>query len=59
MKKHKVIAVWHEESSTEFDPIYAETPQQAEAIALQMLMDRRRDFDKMKGLRFQALNTTR
>ena len=59
MQKYKVVMAWLKDDGAEFDPIYAEDSKQAEAIALAMLKDNRRDFEEMKELRACAMNTTK
>lgn len=59
MNKYKVTFSYHKEEGAEYESIYAETPQQAEEIATQMLKDRRRDFEEMKDLRACVIAATK
>lgn len=51
INKYHVQLLWKTEDGLAMVPIYAESPQQAEAIAFARHQDRRSDFNKMIDLK--------
>jgi hypothetical protein len=58
ISKYDVVCIYERTESVGF-PVFAESKEQAEQIAIAMLKDTRRDFDKMQNLRTDVMEINR
>jgi hypothetical protein len=59
VKKFKVVVSYTTEGGATFEPIWADSREQAEEIAVAMFKDSRRDADALRNIRACAVNPTK
>jgi hypothetical protein len=59
VQKFKVVIAFHKEEGVDYDPIWADSREQAEEIALDMFRDSRRDFEELRDVRACGMNPTK
>jgi hypothetical protein len=54
-----VVIAYLKEEGVDYDPIWADSKEQAEEIAQEMFKAARRDFGELKEVRYCAMNATK